>query len=116
MTAQCFTYGRRGIGVDKFSCPERIEETIGCGLAVLTVAGLSVKRHLPQDGRDANARIADGATDGVISGGRDVAKSCVTDGVGQLISTATDVGTDTVTRRVVGAFDVVVQHISICVL
>ena len=68
-TAQCFTYGRRGVGVDKFSRPERIEETIGRGLAVLTVAGLGVKRHLPQDGRDANARIADGATDGVISGG-----------------------------------------------
>ena len=69
VTAQRFTYGRRGVGVDKFGRPERIEETIGRGLAVLTVAGLSVKRHLPQQGRDANARIADGATDGVISSG-----------------------------------------------
>ena len=69
VTAQCFTYSRRGVGVDKFGRPERIEETIGRGLAVLTVAGLGVKRHLPQDGRDANACITDGATDGVISGG-----------------------------------------------
>ena len=52
---QRFTYGRRGVGVDKFGRPERIEETIGRRLAVLTIAGLGVKRHLSQDGRDANA-------------------------------------------------------------